>query len=115
MKRKTRTVTPPSESTETLTIRMAVPADVPALERLAQLDSARPPEQLPTLVAVADGDLCAALPLNGGTAIANPFRPTAEIVAMLMTRAQQLQAQTPSGRRLRPIRVSRAARAGASG
>jgi hypothetical protein len=115
MKRKTRTVTPPSESMETLTIRMAVPADTPALVRLAQLDSARAPEQLPMLVAVADGDLCAALPLNGGTAIANPFRPTAEIVAMLTARAEQLQAPTPASGRWWPIRISRAARAGASG
>jgi hypothetical protein len=115
MKRKTRTVTTPSQSMEMLTIRTAVPTDAPALARLAQLDSARPPEQLPMLVAVADGELCAALPLNGGTAIANPFRRTAEIVAMLAARTQQLQAQTPSRRRWRPIRVSRAARAGVSG
>jgi hypothetical protein len=106
MKRKATTVTPPPESTETLTIRMAVPADAPALRRLAELDSAPPPEQVPMLVAAADGEVCAALPLSGGTAIANPFRRTAEIVALLMARARQLQSPTRSRGRWRPI-VSR--------
>lgn len=50
---------------------------------MAQLDSAPPPKRVPMLVAVADGDLCAALPLSDGTAIADPFRRTEEIVAMV--------------------------------
>jgi len=115
MKRKATTVTPPPESTETLTIRMAVPADAPALRRLAQLDSAPPPEQVPMLVAAAGGDVCAALPLSGGTPIADPFRRTAEIVAMLTARARQLQTPARSSSRWRPIRVPGAARAGARG
>jgi hypothetical protein len=110
MKRKAKTVTLPPESTETLTIRMAGPADAPALRRLAQLDSAPPPEQVPTLVAAADGQLCAAIPLSGGAAIANPFRRTEVIVAMLTARARQLQAPTPSRTRWRPNRVPRTAR-----
>ena len=77
MRRKTTTVTVPPEFTETLIIRMAVPGDAPALRRLAQLDSAPPPEQVPMLVAVVDGDVCAALPLSGGTAIATPSRASA--------------------------------------
>ena len=113
MRRNTTTVTVPLESTQTLIIRMAVPADAPALRRLAQLDSAPPPGQVPMLVAVADGDVCAALPLSGGMAIANPFRRTAEIVAMLTVRAQQLQAPARSRSRWLPIRVAGAARAGA--
>jgi hypothetical protein len=115
MKRKATTVTLPPGSTETLIIRMAVPADAPALRRLAQLDSAPPPEQVPMLLAAVDGDVCAALPLSGGTAIANPFRRTTEIVAMLTARARQLQAPTRSRSRWRPIRVPGAARAGARG
>jgi hypothetical protein len=115
MKPKNTTVTAPLESTQALTIRMAVPADAPALRQLAQLDSAPPPEQVPMLVAALDGDLCAALPLSGGTAIANPFRRTAEIVAMLTSRARQLQAPTRSGRRWSPIRVPGPVRAGARG
>jgi hypothetical protein len=115
MKPKTTAVTPSPESTETLIVRRAVPADTPALRRLAQLDSASPPEQAPMLVAAADGELCAAIPLSGGTAIANPFRRTTEIVDMLTARARQLQAPTRSGNRRRPIRVRGAARAGARG
>jgi hypothetical protein len=115
MKRKAAAINPRPESMETLTIRMAVPADAPALRRLAELDSAPPPEQVPMLVAVADGHLCAALPLSGGTAIANPFERTAEVVAVLMARARQLQAPTRSASRWRPLRVSRAARAAARG
>ncbi|HEX2232818.1 MAG TPA: hypothetical protein VHG69_05590 [Thermoleophilaceae bacterium] len=98
------TITPTPESTEALTIRMAVPADAPALERLAQLDSAPRPQQVPMLVAVAEGDLCAALPLGGGAAIADPFRRTAEIVAMLAARARQLQAPERASSRWRPAR-----------
>jgi hypothetical protein len=115
MRRKTTTVTGQAEFTETLTIRMALPADVPALRRLADLDSAPPPEQVPMLVAVADGELCAALPLSGGPAIADPFRRTAEIVAMLTARAGQLRAPTRSSIRWRLVRGSRAVRAAASG
>ena len=115
MRRKTTTVTVPPESTETLIIRMAVPADAPALRRLAQLDSAPLPEQVPMLVAAVDGDVCAALPLSGGTAIADPFRRTAEIVVMLTARARQLQAPRRSRGRWQPIRVPGAAGAGARG
>lgn len=115
MRRNTTTVTVPLESTQTLIIRMAVPADAPALRRLAQLDSAPPPEQVPMLVATVDGDVCAALPLSGGTAIADPFRRTAEIVAMLTARARQLQAPARSRSRRWPIRVPGAARADARG
>jgi hypothetical protein len=115
MNRKRTTVTPPLESRETLTIRIAVPDDAPALRRLAQLDSARPPAGVPMLVAMADEHICAALPLNGGTVIADPFRRTAEAVAMLTARARQLRAPMPSAGRFRPMRLSRAARAGAGG
>jgi hypothetical protein len=113
MKRDAATLNPPPESTQTLLIRLAVPADAPALRRLAELDSAPPPEQVPTLVALADGEVCAALPLSGGAAVANPFRRTAEIVAMLTARAQQLQAPTRSGHRWRRIRLPGPVRTGA--
>jgi hypothetical protein len=81
---------------ETLTIRLATSADGAALSRLAQLDSAPPPGPAPMLVAEVGGELRAALPLDGGRAIADPFRRTAELVAMLAERARQL---APSSRR----------------
>ena len=74
---------------ETVTIRMAVPADATAISRLAQLDSAPPPERVRMLVAEVGDELCAALPLDGGRAIANPFRRTAGLVAILAERARQ--------------------------
>jgi len=78
---------------ETLTIRMAVSDDATALSRLAQLDSARPPGSARMLVAEQGGELRAALPLDGGPAIADPFYPTADLVAVLMKRARLLEPQ----------------------
>lgn len=88
---------------EALTIRLALPGDAAALSRLAQLDSAAPPEPVPMLVAEVGDELHAALPLDGGPAIANPFRRTAELVSMLAERAWQLESPGPrrAGRRSR--------------
>jgi hypothetical protein len=94
---------------ETLIIRMARPADGPALRRLAELDSAPPPEPGPTLVAEVGGELRVALSLDGGPAIANPFQRTAELAAMLAARVRQLE--TPATRRWRSIRAANLASA----
>ena len=73
-----------------VTIRRSHARDHEALERLAQLDSRRLADgQL--LVAEVAGELRAALPLNGGAAIADPFRPTALLVSLLQMRAQQIR------------------------
>jgi hypothetical protein len=73
-----------------ISIRRAVPADESQLARLAALDSARPPRG-PALVAEADSRMLAALPLGSGRPIADPFEPTAEAVALLQLRAEQLR------------------------
>jgi hypothetical protein len=73
-----------------ITVRRSGPADVVALARLAALDSTRPP-QGPALVAEADARIVAALPLGAGRPIADPFEPTAEVVALLELRGRQLR------------------------
>jgi hypothetical protein len=95
--------------TETFTIRMAVSADATALRRLAQLDSAPPPEPVRMLVAEVGGELRAALPLDGGRAIADPFRRTAQLVAILGERARQLAPPRRAAPRCRPLRGPRPA------
>jgi hypothetical protein len=72
-----------------VTVRLSRPADESGLARLAALDSASPPRGQ-ALVAEADSRLLAALPLGSGSPIADPFEPTAEIVALLELRKRQL-------------------------
>ena len=103
-------------SAETLTIRLTVSADEAALSRLAQLDSAPPPAPAPMLVAEVGGELRAALPLDGGRVIADPFQRSTELVAILVERARQLEARAPrrgirSWRLLDALRPAPASRA----
>jgi hypothetical protein len=81
-----------------LTVRPALSSDRAAIERLAALDSASPPTGS-MLVAEADSRMLAALPLGSGRAIADPFEPTAEAVALLELRAAQLAERRETSRR----------------
>jgi len=72
-----------------VTLRLAVAGDSGRLQTLAQLDSAPAPSG-PMLIAEVDGRLRAALPLDGGAPIADPFHRTADVVELLRTRAAQL-------------------------
>jgi hypothetical protein len=75
--------------TERLVLRRSSAEDAPALARLARLDSAaRPRGEM--LVAEVDERIVAAVPVDGGRAIADPFRPTADIVELLQARAELL-------------------------
>ena len=76
--------------TRSLTLRHAVPADADELDRLAQLDSRRAPRGV-VLVAEVGGELWAAVSLDDMQAVADPFRPTGELVALLVARARQLR------------------------
>src|ERR687896_1811576 len=82
--------------TRSLTLRHAVPADADELEGLAQLDSRRAPRGV-VLVAEVGGELWAAVSLDDMHAVADPFRPTGELVALLVARAGQLR-RTENGR-----------------
>jgi hypothetical protein len=64
--------------------------DIDAIRRLAALDSKRVPIG-GVLVAERRGDLVAALPIDGGEALADPFKPTAEVVALLKRRATEFR------------------------
>jgi hypothetical protein len=84
----------------TMIIRRTTPDDVDALRRLAALDSRRPIES-DALVAEVDGELLAAVSLTGDEAVADPFRHTVDLVAMLEMRAAQLAAPPAERRSLR--------------
>ena len=45
----------------------------------------------PSLLAEVDGEIVAAAPIDGGKAVADPFRPTADVVVLLERRARQLR------------------------
>jgi hypothetical protein len=81
-----------------VTLRLATPDDAGRLRTLAQLDSAQVPSG-PVLIAEIDGRLLAALPLEGGAPIADPFRRSAGVIQLLRMRAAQLDGGSRSSRR----------------
>jgi hypothetical protein len=71
-------------------IRAARGSDGPALRRLAELDS----REVPTgdvLLAETDDELVAALSVDTGERVADPFRRTADVVDLLEYRARRLR------------------------
>jgi hypothetical protein len=81
-----------------LTLRDATDADAADLLRLARLDSqARPPSGR-LIVALDEGVLVAAMSVESGATIADPFRATAPIVALLQLRAEEMRAPRRSRR-----------------
>jgi hypothetical protein len=71
-------------------LRGARHGDHTALAALAALDGTLPPVG-PALVAEVGGSLVAVLPLDGGRPYADPFRHTADLVALLEERGRQIQ------------------------
>ncbi len=74
---------------EPVTLRLGSAADENALARLSALDSSAAPAG-PVLLAEVDGQLLAALGLSDGTAVADPFHRTADLIDLLRARARQL-------------------------
>jgi hypothetical protein len=74
--------------TEPITITRSTESDSVQVWRLAALDDRRAPKG-PALLAYVDGELRAALGLEDGQAIADPFHPTAELVEILRFQARQ--------------------------
>ena len=85
--------------TDGVTIYLSEPDE--AIERLARLDSARRPSG-PVLVAAVAGEPVAALPLDGGPAIADPFQQTAALVSAART-ACRANARSPEPRAPCPL------------
>jgi hypothetical protein len=75
-----------------ITIRLAAPHDEGVLGRLAELDSAQPLTGR-VLLAQSAGEPVAAISLETGAVTADPFRPTADAVRVLLLRRYQLLRQ----------------------
>jgi hypothetical protein len=92
----------------TLTIRHANVADASDLAQLAAVDSAAPLTG-DALVAFVDGEPWAAIELGSGAVVADPFRPSGELVELLRLRAGALTGERPRLRRRLPRLLPRAA------
>lgn len=77
-------------STPDVIFRLAGADEGAAVARLAELDSARTPTG-PVLVAEIGGELWAALSLEDFHAVSDPFRPTGELLFLLVERGRQLR------------------------
>jgi hypothetical protein len=91
-----------------LTIRHATTADQFAVRRLAVLDSASPPSGDVLLAEMGD-ELWAALSIETGDAIADPFRPSSDLVDLLRLRAGGLIGEARGRRSARVHLLPRAA------
>jgi hypothetical protein len=94
-RRAARTSIPASTQTrvgvaEPVTIRRATADDRATLERLAALDSA-PALVGDVLIAEVGDEALGAIEVATGATIADPFRPTAELVELLSLRAARLR------------------------
>jgi hypothetical protein len=78
-----------------VTIRSAGVDDGPVLRRLAQLDEAPVPTE-PVLLAEVEGVAVAALSVEDGGSVADPFVFTDSLVRLLCLRARQLRGR-PAG------------------
>ncbi|HWT22063.1 MAG TPA: hypothetical protein VN213_01015 [Solirubrobacteraceae bacterium] len=72
------------------TLRYAGPDDAEALAQLADLDSSRPPRGVVLLAEVGD-ELWAAVSLDDGHGVADPFRPSADLLLRIHERARELR------------------------
>lgn len=101
------TLTGPTKQTTTqpLTIRRARITDAGAILQLSQLDA----EPVPTgdvLVAAVGDEVWAALSVDDFKAVADPFRPSGDLVLLLADRARSIRrAQRPAMRRRRLPRL----------
>lgn len=93
-----------------MTLRRAYPGDAGALRRLAELDSRRLPPG-PFLVAERAGTVEAAISLSSGALLADPFRRTAELAALLRCHAGEVRVAPEDQPALAPRRTAGTLRA----
>jgi hypothetical protein len=87
---------------DAVTIRGVHAAEAAMLLRLAALDSAEPLAG-DVLVAEVDGEAWAAIELGSARVIADPFRPTSDVVELLRLRAERLSRPASPRRILRSV------------
>ncbi len=91
-----------------LTIRRATAEDALAVRRLAILDSAFPPTG-EVMLAEMGTELWAALSVDTGAVVADPFRPSRDVVDLLRFRAGRLNGESRSHGRVLARVLPRAA------
>jgi hypothetical protein len=107
-------MTRPAPGPAAFTVRPARAEDLPALDALAALDSQPPPPGVSLLLAEVEGELWAAVSIfDGSVTIADPFRPTAELVRLLRERSRRLAQSEGRRRPPRPQLLSLRRRASA--
>jgi hypothetical protein len=82
-----------TEMAEEITIRRSTDADRDAIRRLAELDSRQVPRG-PAMLGFVCDELRAAVALDDGASLADPFQPTAELVELLRVRANHRNGRT---------------------
>jgi hypothetical protein len=97
-----RTAAGGREADAPVVVRLARDADGPVLERLTQLEGRELPAGT-TLLAERRGEVLAAVALAGGEPIADPFRPTADLVVLLLASRTALQGERGRGNRRRRL------------
>jgi len=90
--------------TPAVTIRWATPDDARDLEILADLDETRVPPA-PQLLAFVGDELWVAFSPATGAVVSDPFRHSAEVVALVRARGRQLTVPEPGRPRLRAMRL----------
>ncbi|MCW3017429.1 MAG: hypothetical protein JWO02_4521 [Solirubrobacterales bacterium] len=84
------TTSAPILTTPIVALRPATQDDAAAVRRVASLDSATVPVG-PLLLGIIDGEVSAAVSLTTGAVVADPFKPTANVVELLVLRAARLR------------------------
>ncbi len=88
-------------SLQAITIRPANLSDDLALAELVALDSAEQAPAPPVLIGEVEGLIRAALSLADGSAVADPFFPSRDLLELMRAHAAQAAPRRRSARRLR--------------